>query len=68
MIYNDWDVWFQKEGAKKLGIEIITLSKEDTDKLRRIAVDKVWPKFAKDKDSTRYIETVKQFLKDEGAL
>jgi TRAP-type C4-dicarboxylate transport system substrate-binding protein len=68
MIYNDWDVWFQKEGAKKLGMEIITLSKEDTDKLRKIAVERVWPKFAKDKKSTQYIETVKQFLKDEGVL
>ena len=68
MLYNDWDVWFQKEGYKKFGFEIITLSKEDTDKLRQIAIEKVWPKFARDELSTRYIETIKQYLKDEGAL
>jgi TRAP-type C4-dicarboxylate transport system substrate-binding protein len=68
MLYNNWDVWFQKEGYKKLGMEIIVLSKEDTDKLRQIAINNVWPKFAKDKPSTQYIETVKQFLKDEGVL
>ena len=68
MLYHNWDKWFQAEGAKKLGMEIIMLSKEDTDKLRQIAISKVWPKFAKDKLSTQYIETVKQFLKDEGAL
>jgi len=68
MIYSDWDRWFQSGGAEKLGIEIIKLSKEATGKLRQIAIDKVWPQFAKDEDSTKYIETVKQFLKDQGEL
>jgi TRAP-type C4-dicarboxylate transport system substrate-binding protein len=68
MIYNDWDEWFQSGGAAKLGMEIIELSKEDTDQLRQIAIEKVWPKFAKDEASTQYIETVKQFLKDEKVL
>jgi len=68
MLYNNWDEWFRSGGAKKLGIEIIELSKEETDKLRQIAVEKVWPQFAKDELSTKYIETVKQYLKDEGVL
>lgn len=68
MIYNEWDTWFQYGGAKKLGMEIITLSKEDTSKLRQIAMEKVWPKFAKDEASTEYIEIVKNYLKEQGAL
>jgi TRAP-type C4-dicarboxylate transport system substrate-binding protein len=68
MLYADWDRWFQSGGAQKLGMEIIQLSQEDTDKLRQIAIEKVWPQFAKDEDSTKYIETVKQYLKDQGVL
>ena len=68
MIYDEWDQWFLSEGAKKLNMEVITLSKEETAKLRQIAIEKVWPKFAKDDLSTQYIETVKKFLKDEGVL
>ena len=66
MLYSDWDRWFQSGGAKKLGMEIIQLSQEDTDKLRQIAIEKVWPQFAKDETSTKYIETVKQYLIDQG--
>lgn len=69
MIFNDWDEWFMMQGgAKKLGMEVITLSKEDTNKLRQIAMEKIWPKLAKDEASKRYIEIVKQFLKDEGVI
>ena len=68
MLYNNWDNWFQSGGAATLGMEIIKLSKQETAKLRQIAVEKVWPQFAKDEASTKYIETVKQFLKDEGEL
>jgi len=68
MIYNEWDTWFQYGGAKTLGMEIIGLSKEVTGKLRKIAMEKVWPKFAKDELSTQYIEIVKNYLKDQGAL
>lgn len=67
-IYRKWDNWFQTGGAKELGIEIIKLSKKDTTELRKIAIEKVWPKFAKDEASKKYIEMVKQFLKDEGEL
>jgi TRAP-type C4-dicarboxylate transport system substrate-binding protein len=68
MLYNNWDNWFQSGGAATIGMEIIKLSKQETAKLRNIAVEKVWPQFAKDEASTKYIETVTQFLKDEGEL
>jgi TRAP-type C4-dicarboxylate transport system substrate-binding protein len=68
MLYNDWDEWFQSGGAAKLGVEIIVLSKEETQKLRQLAMEKVWPTFAKDEASTKYIEAVTQFLKDEKVI
>jgi TRAP-type C4-dicarboxylate transport system substrate-binding protein len=68
MIYNEWDEWFRGGGAAKLGMEIIVLSKEDTAKLRKIAVEKVWPKFAKNDDCKTYINTVTKFLQDVGEL
>jgi len=68
-IYNDWDEWFMlKGGAKKLGMEVIVLSKAETLKMRKVAMEKVWPTLAKDAASKKYIEIVTKFLKDQGEL
>jgi len=70
MIYKQWEEWFANGGGKEeMGVEVITLSKKDTDKLRQIAMKDVWAQTAsKDARSAKFIEIVTRFLKDEGVI
>lgn len=67
--YSDFDQWFHFEGGKKkYNMEVIVLSQADTDRARKIAVEKVWPKLIRDKYTEQYVEAVKLMLKEEGEL
>ncbi len=68
-VYRDFDNEFFSGGDKKRGMEAISLSKEETDKLRGIAMEQIWPKVSgKDKRSAQYVDSVKQLFKDEGVI
>jgi TRAP-type C4-dicarboxylate transport system substrate-binding protein len=47
--------------AKEWGYEVITLPPADVAKIKQVAIDKVWPGLAKDKDSTKYVEIIKKY-------
>jgi len=54
----------QKEAidrAKEWGYQVITLPDSEVEKIKQVAITKVWPQIAKDKDSTRVLELIKKW-------
>ncbi len=69
MIYRDFDNHFFSGGDKARGMETMGLSKEETTKLRQIAIEQIWPDVSqKDEASAAYIKKVEALLRDQGVL
>jgi len=58
------EIQIVKEEAKSLGYEVITLPEEDVEAMRKIAIEKVWPKFAeKGPECAKAIKAMKAYYK-----